>query len=142
MAPIIFEQILVEKIWGGSWLKSLNPNCYYEKVGEAIILGDENNCKNKNIIWNKKTKLELFNSPSSPIMVKLLDAKQDLSVQVHPLRGENVKTEAWYVIEAEEGAQIIYGLKGNFEDFKKALKENGDVEPFLNKVNVNTGDFV
>lgn len=52
-----------------------------------------------------------------PVLVKFIDAKKDLSVQVHPDdeyakvdEGDNGKTEMWYVIDVEEGSSLIYGL--------------------------------
>ncbi len=53
-----------------------------------------------------------------PVLVKFIDAKKDLSVQVHPSdeyarehEGDNGKTEMWYVIDADEGASLIYGFQ-------------------------------
>ncbi len=71
-----------------------------------------------------------------PIMIKLIDACDRLSVQVHP-----VKTEMWYVLEADDGASLVYGLKNGFnrEEFEKAIAENR-VEELLNYVPVKKGD--
>ena len=53
-----------------------------------------------------------------PILIKLIDAKKDLSVQVHPdndyalrVEGEYGKTECWYILDCDEGAELIYGFK-------------------------------
>jgi len=69
-----------------------------------------------------------------PILMKLIDAKDDLSVQVHPTdeyadkyeNGQLGKTEMWYIIDAEPGAELIYGLshKVDKESFRKAMEEN------------------
>lgn len=71
-----------------------------------------------------------------PIMIKLIDAADRLSVQVHP-----VKTEMWIVLEADEGASLVYGLKDKFdeEEFANAVSE-GRVEELLNFVPVKKGD--
>ena len=71
-----------------------------------------------------------------PIMIKLIDAADRLSVQVHP-----AKTEMWYVLDAEEGAQLVYGLKEKFDRdvFAKAITD-GKVETLLNYVDVKKGD--
>ena len=85
-----------------------------------------------------------------PLLVKLIDAKQDLSIQVHPdntyaLEHENQygKTEMWYVLEAEEGAAIYYGTKDSItaEEFKEALVSDKILE-VLNKVPVRAGDAI
>lgn len=84
-----------------------------------------------------------------PLMLKLLDAKEDLSVQVHPddefamknENGELGKTEAWYVLDAEKGSKLVYGFKkdNNKQTFADALK-NGTLENILNYVPVKKGD--
>lgn len=83
-----------------------------------------------------------------PLMLKFLDAHQDLSVQVHPDRaycethpGAHLKSEAWYVLYAEPGARIYKGLKAGVtrEQFRKAL-DAGEIEPLLCSVRVRQGD--
>jgi mannose-6-phosphate isomerase len=83
-----------------------------------------------------------------PLLVKFLDAQQDLSVQVHPDEafcgknpGSHLKSETWYVLHAEPGAKIYKGLKPGVtrEQFREALRA-GQVEPLLNAVRVRTGD--
>ena len=83
-----------------------------------------------------------------PLLIKLITAKDKLSVQVHPndeyaKRVENDlgKTEAWYVVDAEEGASLIVGTKDcDKETFKKAI-EDGNLDKYLNKIPVKKGDF-
>jgi Phosphomannose isomerase len=69
-------------------------------------------------------------------MIKLIDACDKLSIQVHP-----VKTEMWYIMAAEPGAKLVYGLcdKFNEAEFRAAL-EAGTVEELLNYVPVKAGD--
>lgn len=70
------------------------------------------------------------------IMIKLIDACDKLSIQVHP-----VKTEMWYIVDAEPGAKLVYGLKEKFDEarFREALA-SGTVEELLNYVPVKPGD--
>ncbi|MBR6093671.1 MAG: class I mannose-6-phosphate isomerase [Lachnospiraceae bacterium] len=78
-----------------------------------------------------------------PILVKLIDAKEDLSLQVHPddeyaavfENGSLGKTEMWYVLYAAPGSEIIYGFKENTskEEVKKALEE-GKIENLIQRV--------
>lgn len=84
-----------------------------------------------------------------PLLLKILDAKDNLSIQVHPNdeyafineNGSKGKTEAWYILHAEKGASLIYGFKEDVskEQFKKAI-ENGMLEDILNKVECKKGD--
>lgn len=83
-----------------------------------------------------------------PILVKFIDAKKDLSVQVHPNdeyarahERQNGKTEMWYVIDADEGASLIYGFRHKVtgEILRKAV-ETGTLDKHLQKVQVHKGD--
>lgn len=83
-----------------------------------------------------------------PILIKFIDAKDDLSIQVHPdneyalkYEGDYGKTEMWYVLEAEEGAELIYGFNRDItkEEFKQAIQDNTLTE-VINSVKVQTGD--
>lgn len=83
-----------------------------------------------------------------PVLVKFIDAKKDLSVQVHPNdeyarkhEGDNGKTEMWYIIDAEEGASLIYGFQHEVTEavLCKAMK-TGTLDKHLQKVPVHKGD--
>ncbi|MDE6789047.1 MAG: class I mannose-6-phosphate isomerase [Ruminococcus sp.] len=83
-----------------------------------------------------------------PILIKLIDARDNLSVQVHPNEkyaleheGEHGKTEMWYVIDCEPDSSIIYGFKDKItkKDFKQAI-ENNTLLDKLNVVPVHKGD--
>ena len=84
-----------------------------------------------------------------PILVKLIDVKANLSVQVHPdddyanrmENGQAGKTELWYVVDAEPGAQIVFGLNRNStrEELRRSL-EDGTLERYLNHIPVQSGD--
>ncbi len=87
--------------------------------------------------------------PQLPVLIKLIDAKLDLSVQVHPNdvyalenEGELGKTEMWYVIAARKGAELVYGFKQKMttEQVKKAI-DSGDIEKYLNHVPVHKNDL-
>ena len=84
-----------------------------------------------------------------PIIVKLIDAKKDLSIQVHPddeyariyENGQRGKTELWYVLHAEKEACLVYGFKKELgrKELKKALQD-GMVEKFLQHIPVKKND--
>ena len=83
-----------------------------------------------------------------PLLVKFIDAASPLSVQVHPddsfakeVENDSGKTEMWYVLEAREGATLIYGLRQGVtsEDYARAVAEN-NIESAMNYVKVKAGD--
>ena len=85
-----------------------------------------------------------------PVLIKIIDARDKLSVQVHPdddyaykYENENGKTEAWYVLKCDEGASLIYGVNHNMEreEFAAAI-ENGTLLDDVNVVPVKSGDVV
>ena len=84
-----------------------------------------------------------------PLLLKLLDARDTLSVQVHPddayaARVEHKlgKTEAWYILEAEEGAELVYGLRSGVtgEMLAQASRAGAAVEKLLRRVPVKAGE--
>jgi mannose-6-phosphate isomerase len=86
--------------------------------------------------------------PFFPVLIKFIDAKSDLSVQVHPsdeyaLKNENSfgKTEMWYIVEADEGAGIYLGFKEDVtkEEFERAIEEK-KLTDLLNFFPVKSGD--
>lgn len=87
--------------------------------------------------------------PELPILIKLIDAKQDLSVQVHPddayaarVEGQWGKNEMWYVLNARKDAELVYGF--NQDVTAKQIKDavaNGTIESLLNHVPVHKDDL-
>jgi mannose-6-phosphate isomerase len=84
-----------------------------------------------------------------PLLIKIIDARKRLSLQVHPsnataaVSGGNPKTEMWYILAAEPGAQVMSGLKSGVdrERFSQAVMAN-DAESVVNLVPVQTGDVI
>ena len=83
-----------------------------------------------------------------PLLVKLIDARDRLSVQVHPddayasrVEGDSGKTEMWYIVDAEEGATIVYGLKDGVsrEEYARSVSE-GRMEDALREIPVRAGE--
>ncbi len=120
--------IKMDKVWGYElWIASTHPN------------------------GPQKEFVDFCGGPY-PLLVKVIQADQSLSVQVHPddetaalLEGPgNVgKTECWYVLDAKPGAKLVYGLNGNpsRESVAEAIEQNA-LDPLLNQVEVHAGDFV
>ena len=83
-----------------------------------------------------------------PILIKLIDAREDLSMQVHPSNGYALKnegqygkTEMWYVLDAEPGSYLYYGFRDNIsqEEFRRRIEDN-TLQEVLRKVEVHKGD--
>lgn len=83
-----------------------------------------------------------------PVLVKFIDTKKNLSVQVHTndeyareYGGDNGRTEIWYVIDADEGAHLIYGFQHEVtEEILRKAVETGTLDKHLQKVSVHKGD--
>ena len=160
--PIFLNAVLQEKIWGGTKLQSLFrfpiPS---DKTGEAWIISAHphgvSTVKSPSPYAGMgldklyKQHPELFNGQhlkSFPLLIKLLDAADDLSVQVHPddayalsHEGEYGKNECWYVVQAEPGAKIVYGHSAmTKEEFTEKINEEAWSELFT-EVPVKAGDF-
>jgi len=122
------NSIKSEKIWGYElWIASTHPNGCQNEFKNAVG-GDY------------------------PLLVKVIQADDTLSIQVHPddelavkLEGEGNrgKTECWYVLDAKPDAKLVYGIKDGYSNdvLAKAITEN-KLEDYLEMVSVKTGDFI
>lgn len=159
--PLFLTPVFQERIWGGQKLKNLfGYSIPYERTGEcwavsahpngqSIIKNGPYEGKTLGELWTSQP--ELFRSQSTvfPLLTKILDASDDLSVQVHPddeyagkhENGELGKTECWYIVEADPGAEIIYGHEAATKEQLIQMVENGQWDEFLTKVPVKAGDF-
>ncbi len=154
-------------LWGGSKLnEKFGKSSPYDITaesweiashanGETTVCGGEDNGLTINELTEKyKEKLlgdKIYNDSNNkfPLLIKLIDARDNLSVQVHPNdeqaakleNGELGKTEMWYVLEAEEGAGLIYGFKQDVtkEQFKSAI-ENNTLMEYVNFIECKKGD--
>ena len=91
-----------------------------------------------------------YASETFPLLLKLIDASESLSVQVHPddryaaaeENGKLGKTEAWLILDAPEGSQLVYGIRPGttLEELRAACEQGAAVEPLLRRVDVKPGD--
>ena len=161
MYPIKFENLYYEKIWGGRDFENFRENLPYGDIGESWDIACHPNGMSivSNGYLKGKTFEELikehgkdllgedFENKEFPLLVKLINSKEKLTIQVHPNdeyanRVENSlgKTEAWYVVDAKPGASLIVGTKNcDKAIFEKAIRE-GKTEEYLNKIEVKKGD--
>ena len=162
MYPIIFENLYYDKIWGGRDLELFRDNLPEGNIGESWDIACHPN--GMSVVANGKFKGMTFeklikehgdevlgteiSKEKFPLLIKLINAKDKLSVQVHPndeyakeFEGELGKTECWYVVEAFEGANLVVGTKNcTKKEFIKAIEEN-KFDDKLNKISVEKGDF-
>lgn len=152
-------------LWGGVKLKEdFKFNTDLEKVAEGWMLSCHKDGENivsdgdykgktlseviasqgKDILGENGKKFDFF-----PILIKLIDAKDDLSVQVHPdddyalrVEGEYGKTECWYIVDCDEGAELIYGFKNEItsEEFRQKVQD-GSFLDVVNRVKVKKGEL-
>ncbi|MCL2054934.1 MAG: class I mannose-6-phosphate isomerase [Oscillospiraceae bacterium] len=162
MYPLKLKPAFKDYLWGGSKLKTyFNKACGYEKVAESwelschqdglsviengeyagMLLRDYIE-KDKRVLGKNCEEFE-----SLPILIKLIDASHNLSLQVHPndeqgaMDGDRGKTELWYIIDCESGAEIIYGFNREIsrEEFLERIENNSLLEA-VNRVKVKKGD--
>lgn len=164
MDPIKLNPAFKDYLWGGTRLRDdFGKDCSYEKVAESwelschkdgqsviadgefagMTLSEYIEKNGKTVLGTNCDKFENF-----PILIKLIDAKDNLSVQVHPnneyalrVEGEYGKTEMWYIVDCDEGATLLYGFKNEIskEEFRQRIENNTLLE-VTNAVPVKKGD--
>lgn len=159
--PLFLKPIFHEKIWGGSRLKEFGydlPSDYIGEVwgisahpnGKCEILNEPYRGQTLDQVWDEHRELfGDFPSQEFPLMTKIVDARESLSVHIHPddayayenENGQYGKSECWYIIDAEEDAEIIYGL--NIQSKETAIDkiDEADYDSLFNKVKVKAGEF-
>jgi mannose-6-phosphate isomerase len=158
--PLFFEPVFKERIWGGEQLKSFGYKIPSDQTGEcwafaahsngqSIVKNGEYKGSTLGEIWeNQRQLFGNIEGDRFPLLTKILDAAQDLSVQVHPddeyglkHEGDLGKTECWYIIDCEEGAEIIYGHTAKTREELATMIHEGKWDELLTKVPVKPGDF-
>ncbi len=163
MREIIFlEPVFKELIWGGNRLHThFGYNIPSDSTGECWGISAHSNgdCVVKNGIykgkklsslWDKNR--ELFGNIEGdlfPLLAKIIDAKKNLSIQVHPdnsyadkfENGSLGKSECWYILDCDEDSTIVLGHNANTKEELIEFVENGKWNDLLRKVPVKKGDF-
>ena len=165
--PLKFTPILKEKIWGGNKIETIlkhkiSPmrNCG-ESWEVSGLVEDESVVSNGFLAENNLNELlEIYLTDfvgeknyekyglGFPLLIKFIDAQDNLSVQVHPddtlaqeKYGQNGKTEMWHVIQADEGAGLYVGFNQKVTEHQYvSAVENGTLEPLLKFYPVKAGD--
>ena len=164
--PLKFNPILKERLWGGTKLKDvLNKSITSDITGESwelsTVKGDVSIVANGKLSGTSlqeliddqaeallgKSVVERFGT-DFPILIKFIDAKQDLSIQLHPddtlakKRHDSFgKTEMWYIMDADANAELIVGFNKDVskEEYAKSIQEDSLLE-LLNYEKVKEGD--
>ncbi len=165
MEMIRLNPVFKDYLWGGVRLREqYNKDCAYDKVAESWELAVHKDGTNTvgsgpdagmpldrylkkqgdACLGARAAAFDFF-----PVLIKLIDAKDPLSIQVHPSdeyalahEGEYGKTEVWYIVDAEPGSFLYFGLNRTVtpEEFKRRIQDNTILE-ILNKVEVKPGEI-
>ena len=160
MYPMKLKPVYDKTIWANDRLTTMRG---MEEKGLGTCWEISAHPHAKNVILNGeyagKTLDELIQADPQSIlgekqlhqMLRLayLDAREDLSIQVHPYdeyarahENDEGKTESWYILEADKGATLVAGTTASDAAVIKAAVENDQVEDYVRKVEVEAGDFV
>jgi mannose-6-phosphate isomerase len=162
--PFVFQPLFMERIWGGRRLESefgkqLPPNVRIGESWEIVdrpeaqsIVADGPLCgKSLHELWTQYRK-EIFgnvpDTPRFPLLIKIIDAQENLSLQVHPREnlarrfGDEPKSEFWYVAAADD-AELFLGFRKPItrKQFKETLRD-GAVMDYVHNLAVRTADAV
>ncbi|MGL4993625.1 MAG: type I phosphomannose isomerase catalytic subunit [Bacteroidales bacterium] len=164
--PYIFSPIIKSPIWGGSRIsKFKNKNSKTEIIGESweisnipgsesiVINGDSKGASLDQLIMQHGASLlgkkvsEKYNN-QFPLLIKLIDTSQDLSIQVHPndllaqsRHNCSGKSEMWYIIEADKGSSIYSGFKNRItpQEYQKAISSK-EIKELIREHKAESGD--
>lgn len=163
MRPFELTAPLKDYIWGGTRLRdefgkqsglpriaeSWELSCHRD--GKSVIASGEYKGMTLAELIDKHPEIcgrACSSAEDFPVLVKLIDAKNDLSVQVHPddayakcIENSFGKTEMWYIVDCDEDAELIYGFRKSIsrEEFRRAVEDNTFLE-YVNRVPVKKGD--
>lgn len=161
--PIFLKPQFQERIWGGTALRDrFGYDIPSETTGECWAISahphGQSTVKSGMFEGMKLGELwaehrELFGNRKDhafPLLVKIIDANSDLSVQVHPddiyarhhEEGELGKTECWYVVDCDEDAELVYGHHANSREQLKKMMDEGQWKELLRTVKIHPGDFI
>ena len=160
--PLKLTGVIRSPLWSGSRLVRDWNKKGAERIGESweltvradgvssVVGGEADGASLSELLdrYPEQIMGESAHADGFPLLIKLLDAGDDLSVQVHPddayasrVENDRGKTEMWYVVEADEGAEIICGLrKGTTKEMLRRAIAEGNVLSVLDKKQVHSGE--
>lgn len=164
MSQLLFlNPVFKHNIWGGTrlreefgypvegddigecWGIAAHPN------GDCTVKGGSFEGEKLSTLWKEQP--ELFGGKTSetfPLLIKIIDAKEDLSIQVHPddayakvnENGSLGKTECWYILDCKEDATLVIGHNARTKEELKEMIEGGRWSDFIRQIPVKKGDFI
>ena len=167
MPAITFKPLYMQRIWGGRNLETIyhrdlpDPHSAYGEAWEIVDREDAQSIvcdgqfagKSLHELWQNHRQeifgIDFIENTRFPILIKILDSSDDLSIQVHPpahlakkFNGEP-KTEMWYIAKARPGSKLYIGIKQGVtrESFEQAIAE-GTVADVVHSITPDHGDFI
>lgn len=140
------KPVFIDKPWGGTYISECFNLPIKRILGEAFLLSTLDN--QENMIGEEELSKKIG---KLPYLIKLIDANDNLSIQVHPddhhakiLENSVGKTECWLIADVRPGSGIYYGLKDGVtkETFYDHVSRNDDVVSLLNFIPVKKNDFI
>ncbi len=143
---LFFESLRKERVWGNeTWTVSAIPE------GDLKVAFGTYSGKTLSQLWNEHK--ELFHHAQGerfPLLVKVIDAKQDLSIQVHPddayakahENGLYGKAECWYVMEVTDNNTLVLGHHAKTREEAHKMVQSGQWNTFINQVPIAAGEFI
>ena len=160
MELVKLKPVIKDYIWGGDYFQRFNKGLGLERVSECWELSTRTDASSiiasgkdlgkplKDVLTKEDIGPVIDRFPYFPLLIKLIDAKENLSVQVHPnddyaLKHENSfgKSEMWHIISADEDSGLYVGLNNNYakKDIQEAL-DKGTILDYLNFFKVKPGE--
>ena len=160
---LFLDPVCTHNIWGGTrlreefgcaeagddlgecWGISAHPN------GDGTIKNGVFAGQKLSKVWEEHPEVfGNFNSARFPLMTKIIDAREDLSIQVHPdddyarvhENGSLGKTECWYILDAPEGSTLVFGHHAQSKEELSAMIHEGRWSDFIREIPVKKGDFI
>lgn len=140
------KPVFIEKPWGGTYISECFNLPIKRMIGEAFLVSTLENQENTTEEGPLSARFGRI-----PFLIKMIDANDNLSIQVHPndeiaanLERSSGKTECWYVVDVIDGSGIYYGLKSEItiSEFFSAVKSKEDASNLMNFVQVKKNDFI
>ncbi len=160
---LFFKPVFKTMLWGGNkmrdefgydipaentgecWAVSAHPN------GDCECINGENKGRTLSELWSEKPELfGCFPADRFPLLLKVIDAKDDLSIQVHPddeyakihENGSLGKTECWYILDCKENASLVVGHNATSKEELCSMIDNGKFRELIREISIKKGDFV
>ncbi|MBL4937553.1 hypothetical protein JK636_17695 [Clostridium sp. YIM B02515] len=159
MKPIRLQSVNIKTPWAGDYLSNLRKLetgvgivrevCAYKKSENSILNSEYEGMNLRDLISLHQKELMGDDTSDQMIRAAYIDAKEDLSIQVHPnqeyaekVENDFGKSESWYVLQCDEDTSVIAGCNTDDQELLRHAAINGNIEKYLTRINVKPGDFI